>query len=288
MARQRYIHPEFWTDPALARLTPTERLFFAGCVSHADDDGRLLGNPAYLRSVIFPYDDFTVADVAAMRNHAVQEVQGLAYYRHEDEEYLALLNWRRYQNPRYRKPSKLPSPPDGEQLRLFAEMVSESQPSPEPMGATLQPSELSTDEGLQLDGNCGLGLGRVCTGLGKGRVGATTSTVSSQDSPPPPPDATEMERKVLATLRAVADYPFAYPTDLDYLRKLAVRYPTVDLLTEAERWAVYKLDRPLTDRSSPRSQLGTWFRNAVRFEAERSQKEVPPNGRTGKPSQYRV
>ena len=57
LARQRFIHPDIWNDKKIAKLSFTERLFFIGCFSNADDEGRMIGDPAYLRAIIFKYDD---------------------------------------------------------------------------------------------------------------------------------------------------------------------------------------------------------------------------------------
>jgi len=112
MARQRFIYPDFWSDEDIAELTPTERLFFIGCFSNADDEGRLLGNPPFLRSTIFPYDDFTLEQIVEMRDHVLRKCRNLMLYEYRGREYLAFLKWRDYQHPRYPKPSKLPPPPD--------------------------------------------------------------------------------------------------------------------------------------------------------------------------------
>lgn len=113
MARQRFIHPEFWGDPSIGQLTPTERLFFVGCFSNADDEGRMLGNPAWLRSAIFPYDDISLDEVRAMRDRAAAVCRNFVVYEVDGVEYIAFLKWSRYQKPKYPKPSTLP-PPSGD------------------------------------------------------------------------------------------------------------------------------------------------------------------------------
>ncbi|MHB1420741.1 MAG: DnaD domain-containing protein [Bacillota bacterium] len=110
MARQRFIHPDIWSDPTLGQLKPVERLFFIGCFSSADDEGRLLGNPAYLRSTIFPYDDLTIEQVKEIREHVVLVCKNLMLYHVDGVEYLAFHKWSEYQKPKYPKKSKLPVP----------------------------------------------------------------------------------------------------------------------------------------------------------------------------------
>lgn len=110
MARQRFIWPDLWTDPELGRLDPVELLFFIGCFSNADDEGRLLGEPAYLRATVFPYQDMTLKRIKDVRDSTVRACNNLVLYVVEETDYLAFLRWSRYQHPKYAKPSKLPAP----------------------------------------------------------------------------------------------------------------------------------------------------------------------------------
>ena len=112
MPRRRMIDPDFWNDSRVKRLSPTERLLFIGMVSYADDDGRLLADPAFLRSKIFPYDDFSLDDITSMRDHIVATNPNVQLYQHEGEEYLYFRKWPRYQKPAHPQPSKLPQPPE--------------------------------------------------------------------------------------------------------------------------------------------------------------------------------
>lgn len=112
MPRRRMIDPDFWNDGRVKRLSPTERLLFVGMVSHADDEGRLLADPAFLRSKIFPYDDFTLEDIKSMRDHILETNPNLQFYQNAGEDYLYFRKWPRYQKPSHPQPSKLPKPPE--------------------------------------------------------------------------------------------------------------------------------------------------------------------------------
>ena len=57
MARIRTIKPEFWEDEHVSHLPIACRLFYIGCWNFADDQGVFKGNPTFLKSRIFPYDD---------------------------------------------------------------------------------------------------------------------------------------------------------------------------------------------------------------------------------------
>jgi len=110
MTRKRFIDPNFWTDIAISKLTPIERLLFIGCFSNADDEGRLPGNPAYLRSAIFPYDDISLDEIREMRDRIVHTCKNLVLFEVDENEFLAFTKWSRYQSPRYPKPSQFPAP----------------------------------------------------------------------------------------------------------------------------------------------------------------------------------
>lgn len=112
MPRRRMIDPDIWNDSRFKKLDYAERLFFVGMFSNADDEGRLLGDPAFLRSRIFPYDDFTLEDILKMRTRILDINPNLHLYNINGEDYLAFLKWDNYQKPDHAKPSKIPAPTD--------------------------------------------------------------------------------------------------------------------------------------------------------------------------------
>jgi hypothetical protein len=121
------IDPDFWSDGRIKHLNPIERLFFLGLISHADDEGRIQANPAFLRSVIFPYDDFTLEQINSMRSHILETNPNVKLYENSGEEYLYFKKWERYQKPSHPQPSKLPKPPEEPKLQeLVLEPVKET------------------------------------------------------------------------------------------------------------------------------------------------------------------
>jgi hypothetical protein len=268
VTRQRFIHPEIWTDPDVGRLHPTARLFFIGCFSNADDEGRLPGSPAYLRNVIFPYDDISLDKVQTIRDEAVAACKNLVLYTVDGAEYMAFTKWARWQNPRYAKPSKLP-PPQLEVAdtlqRPCNQIAAKSPQDGADIAAALQPSVAmgcGSGSGLGSDSDLGCGLG--C------------------DEPPPsrsgeqePPDITAIERLILHELRQVAGYPFEWQRDLEHVRLLMVEFPTLDIAAEAKSWRTYKLDKPLAAKSNPRSQFRNWLMKARDFGRRRTPEPQP-------------
>lgn len=59
----RTIKPEFWQDEKVGKMSIHARMLFIGMWNFADDFGVVRGHPVFLRSQIFPYDDFTKMDI---------------------------------------------------------------------------------------------------------------------------------------------------------------------------------------------------------------------------------
>lgn len=113
MARIRSLKPSIWTDERFIDLSRDARLLFLGIISHADDDGRLVGSGPALIGAIFPHDDISVRAVEKWRDEllAVGLVQ---VYTAGRGTYISLPKWSKHQ--RIQKPyaSTLPTPPQKE------------------------------------------------------------------------------------------------------------------------------------------------------------------------------
>jgi hypothetical protein len=270
MARKRMIDPSIWTDVKIGSLSRDERLLFIGCFSNADDEGRLPGNPAFLRSVIFPYDDLSITEVRQMRDRIAATCKNFVTYAVDGNEYIAFRKWREYQSVRYPQPSKYPAPPEQNDCD--------------------SPTEGEAGSLTQDCGKTDATLPQACVN----DVSASRSSCldqvsdevevevevkrSTQDEVDLPPDATPTERLILHEFKQIKGYPLDVPTDLEHIRALAVDFPTVDLLDEAKKWRTNKLDKPLKPKSNPRLQFRNWCANAAKWQSERSER----SGRSGK------
>lgn len=114
MPKPRVIDPGFSDDLDTARLTRDERLLLVIMISRcADDYGRLIAHPAYLRKQAFGYDeDLSIDDVAQMRVHILEHCRNVMLYTANGQEYIYLTNWDKYQKIKYHVASKLPPPPN--------------------------------------------------------------------------------------------------------------------------------------------------------------------------------
>lgn len=112
MARQRFIWPQMWEDPDLASLTTGAHLLYIACFSLADDEGRLDGNPVYLRNQAFTYRRVSQKAVRTWTKELVDNCSAFHMYDVNGRQYIQFLNWHDFQKPKYPSPSKLPPPPD--------------------------------------------------------------------------------------------------------------------------------------------------------------------------------
>jgi hypothetical protein len=108
---RRWLAPEFFTDEKMKKATVPERLLAAAIIANQDDDGRLRGDPAYLRAIAFLYDDYSLEEIKAMRDHLAQVNPNILVYQNSGDDYIQLVRYKRYQKPRYYHPSKFPAPP---------------------------------------------------------------------------------------------------------------------------------------------------------------------------------
>lgn len=95
--QRRMLYSKIWSSTQFASLSDRAKLLFIGMVTLADDDGRLIANPAYLRGQVFAFDeDLQISDIKEVRNEIeknnlieVYEVDGIEYIQHP--------NWEKYQ-----------------------------------------------------------------------------------------------------------------------------------------------------------------------------------------------
>lgn len=163
VARQRFIHPGIWCDPSFGALSDMSQLTFIGLFSNADDDGRILAGAAYIKSVVWPHRDMSLAKVKNARDEMLKALPRVMLYEVANVEYITFLKWSDYQKPKYPSPSKLPAPPEKDSGTV-PERVEESSVTPPPPVPPRARADL------------GLGLGK---GLGE--------EAKASSAPPPAP-----------------------------------------------------------------------------------------------------
>ena len=117
MTKGRLISEDFFQSEKVAEWTLQQRALVLGIIAHADDQGRIRGHPQWLRSRIFPYDNFT-ADEIEQDIQAISSVNDtVLVYEVEGKRYIQLQNWWEYQSLSWAKISDFPSP-EGWQDRI--------------------------------------------------------------------------------------------------------------------------------------------------------------------------
>lgn len=125
------IDPNIWHSEDFSKLSALAKLIFIGIFSNADDQGRGRAKSAYLKSVLFPYDEnLRVSDV----DKALSEISkhmSISFYELDGNEYYLLDNWDKWQRVDRPTPSVIP-PPDERCKPLRGSFV---EPSPNPRRA---------------------------------------------------------------------------------------------------------------------------------------------------------
>ena len=285
MARRRMIDPNFWVSEDVAALTFRQRLLLVGLFSNADDHGRGRAKPAFIRSVIFPYDDLPTKEIEADLQAIAKHIS-IVFYEVDGNSYYQFLNWSKWQTVQKPQPSIIPPPPNTnskndsgisqESVKNDSGMSTES---------VKNDSRLKEEEGKRKEDR------REVEEKGRGMGEPKTEEHDQQDvaeterQPPPEPlpEHTQTEREILKELKAVPGYPYAFLQDLDYIRNLMVEFPSLDLLTEARRWRTYKRDRPLKPKSNARLQFRNWCEKAAQWQQEK-EKGVKSDGQRSRAS----
>jgi hypothetical protein len=109
--RIRTIKPEFWHSPHQAELDWPHKVLFLGLLNLADDQGRALGDPRYVKGQLLPYEEITPDEVADLLDH-LHRVGLIELYNHSGRRHLAIVNFSKHQSIDRPKASKLPDPKD--------------------------------------------------------------------------------------------------------------------------------------------------------------------------------
>jgi hypothetical protein len=137
--RIRSVVPAFWSSLTLAKVPRDLRLFFIGLWSCADDHGRGLADPRWLKGQLFSFDDdVTPATLQDWLTRLADPDVGVIvlYQGPKGQPLYAIPSWAEHQHPQKKKDSKLPSPPDGSGL---------SASSPQGDTGTVRVPEASSD-----------------------------------------------------------------------------------------------------------------------------------------------
>ena len=121
------LSPEIWESASFSSLSDLAKIVFVSLISHADDEGRGIANPSYIKSLTFPYDENKrVADVKSALSE-IARCTSTQFYSVNGIEYFFMTTWKRWQKIDKPTKSKLPPPPDAgvggnmPSMRVFGE-----------------------------------------------------------------------------------------------------------------------------------------------------------------------
>ena len=106
-------------------------------------------------------------------------------------------------------------------------------------------------------------------GNGKRRNPSRSPKLKTKESPyytiPTIPNLTNTTIQQLRILSEIPGYPFDEKTDYEFIKERENQYPNIDILSLLSGWKTYLIDKPLTVKSKPRSQLHNQFELAIKW-----------------------
>lgn len=106
---KRQIDDTLFRSPQFGQLDCTAKLLYIGMITSADDQGRLLADFSYLRSLIFPFDQISVDVIEAAFNSLVSAGY-IHFYEANGMPLAQIPHWWGMQSLQYAQPSKYAAP----------------------------------------------------------------------------------------------------------------------------------------------------------------------------------
>ncbi len=196
MAKARMLHKKISVSSQVNKLSTPAELLFSWAFSHADDDGRLKGDPESVKATVVPMKKWSVRLIKKYLEEMVKA--GLIHYWSVDNEwFIEFVKWREHQQIRKDRyiPSLLPSFSDSNDNRLTTNL----QPSTNKM--TTQYNSVESSE-IELNKRESSSSETIADKL-------SFKIVNPQDFIP----ANELEAAALESWRKLeANNPFAFQT----------------------------------------------------------------------------
>lgn len=107
MARMRTLKPGFFSNEALAEVSPIGRLLFAGLWCLADREGRLEDRPKRIKAEVLPYDKTDVDRLlSSLAEHGFIE-----RYEVDGDRLIQVINFKKHQTPHIKEQASTLPPP---------------------------------------------------------------------------------------------------------------------------------------------------------------------------------
>ena len=255
MARKRMIDPNIWVSEDFGKLSTLAKLIFIGMFSIADDYGYGRANPAYIKSVLFPYDDDKrIADIEKSLD-SIAANMSVIFYTHDGKDYYSLTNWNKWQ--KVEKPSKFRNIPEfGEDSEITRQTVGEDS------GNSRGIFPPNKNKNMNMNKN--------------NKKTTSFSSELSADGESSEPQSAKEKPVILLTLNTKEEYP-VYQADVDEWSEL---YPAVDIMQELRNMKGWIQDNPQKrkTKSGIRRFIGTWLREEQKKGSIPKADSKPPNG----------
>lgn len=110
MANARLIYKKISVSESVNSLSLPARLLFSWLIPHADDEGKLKGNPVFIKAQVVPMANWSLKRVEGYLNE-IKEAGLIHLWTQNRERYIQFAKWNEYQHIRKDRftPSSLPS-----------------------------------------------------------------------------------------------------------------------------------------------------------------------------------
>jgi len=149
MAKARMLHKTISTSLQVNNLSLSARLLFTWMIPHTDDDGRLKGQPEYIKAMVTPMTKWSFKKIEGYLTEMHDAGLIIRWWNNKNECFIEFPNWKNYQSiksDRY-KPSDLPSFAERERDRKTPDVIQNvSTMSPQSNVSESNPSEVNKSE----------------------------------------------------------------------------------------------------------------------------------------------
>lgn len=110
MAKARMLHKSISTSSQVNGLSLPARLLFTWLIPHTDDEGKLKGNPEYVKALVVPMTNWSFGKITQYLNE-IEKARLIYYWEQNSEWFIEFVKWQEHQSirPDRFKPSNLPS-----------------------------------------------------------------------------------------------------------------------------------------------------------------------------------
>lgn len=110
MAKARMLHTKISVSVQVNRLSLPAKLLFSWLIPHADDEGRLNGDPEFIKARVVPMTKWSFKKIREYLEE-IKNQRLIYYWQENDEWFIEFIKWNDHQTIRKNrfKPSSLPS-----------------------------------------------------------------------------------------------------------------------------------------------------------------------------------